>query len=72
MNLMANLIKPEIPLIISDIILKLMAKNPEDRYQTAGAIYIDLVEAKTQEEIDNQQTSIKLGLPNASSPDNLI
>ncbi|MDT9295492.1 MAG: adenylate/guanylate cyclase domain-containing protein [Arthrospira platensis PCC 7345] len=67
-----HLIKPEIPLIISDMILKLMAKNPEDRYQTAWGIYMDLVEAKTQWEIDNQQTSIKLGFPYASSPDNLI
>ncbi|CDM98077.1 PAS domain S-box protein [Limnospira fusiformis KN01] len=66
-----HVIKPEIPLIISDIIMKLMAKNPEDRYQNAWGIYMDLVAAKTQWEIDYQQT-IKLGVPYSNSPYNLI
>ncbi len=34
-------IYPEIPSIISQIILKLMAKNPEDRYQSASGIVND-------------------------------
>jgi len=32
---------PEIPSIISQIVLKLMAKNPEDRYQSASGIVND-------------------------------
>ncbi|MEG4118181.1 AAA family ATPase [Microcoleus sp. N9_B4] len=35
-------IKPEIPLIISKIVRKLMAKNAENRYQTAGGLKHDL------------------------------
>src|SRR4028118_1658912 len=35
-------IKPEIPLILSKIVSKLMAKNAENRYQTAGGIKHDL------------------------------
>ena len=35
-------IKPEIPLIISEIVSKLMAKNAENRYQTALGIKHDL------------------------------
>jgi len=35
-------IKPEIPLILSKIVSKLMAKNAENRYQTAGGIEHDL------------------------------
>src|SRR4028118_1978201 len=35
-------IKPEIPLILSKIVSKLMAKNAENRYQTAGGLKHDL------------------------------
>jgi PAS domain S-box-containing protein len=35
-------IKPEIPLILSQIVSKLMAKNAENRYQTAGGLKHDL------------------------------
>ncbi len=35
-------VKPEIPEIISDIILKLLRKNAEDRYQSAFGLKIDL------------------------------
>ncbi|MEP6524591.1 serine/threonine-protein kinase PknK, partial [Microcoleus vaginatus DQ-U2] len=35
-------IKPEIPLIVSQIVSKLMAKNAENRYQTAGGLKHDL------------------------------
>jgi len=35
-------INPEIPLILSKIVSKLMAKNAENRYQTAGGIEHDL------------------------------
>ncbi len=35
-------IKPELPIILSQIILKLMAKNAEDRYESAYGIQTDL------------------------------
>jgi predicted ATPase/signal transduction histidine kinase len=35
-------LNPEIPPAISDIVLKLMAKNAEDRYQSAGGLKYDL------------------------------
>jgi len=35
-------LNPEIPAPLGDLILKLMAKNPEDRYQTAREIRVDL------------------------------
>ncbi|MEG4178590.1 AAA family ATPase, partial [Microcoleus sp. S13_C3] len=35
-------IEPEIPLIVSQIVSKLMAKNAENRYQTAGGLKHDL------------------------------
>ena len=39
-----SVINPEIPPILSDIVLKLMAKTPEDRYQSAYGIKVDLEE----------------------------
>lgn len=53
-----HLLKPEVPSVLSDIVLKLMAKNPEDRYQRAWGIYVDLVKARTQWHTQNQQLSI--------------
>lgn len=35
-------VNPKISPVLSSIILKLMAKNPEDRYQSAGALGVDL------------------------------
>lgn len=35
-------INPEIPAIVSDIIMKLLAKTPEDRYQSAAGVRADL------------------------------
>src|ERR1700738_153656 len=35
-------INPEIPLAVSDIIMKLISKNAEDRYQSADALQADL------------------------------
>ncbi len=41
-------INPDVPPIISDIVMKLMAKNVEDRYQSAFGIKADLQECKLQ------------------------
>jgi predicted ATPase/GAF domain-containing protein/tRNA A-37 threonylcarbamoyl transferase component Bud32 len=35
-------IDPRIPPVVSDLVMKLLAKNPEDRYQRASAITADL------------------------------
>lgn len=35
-------INPEIPQVLSDIVLKCLAKNPEDRYQSARGVVADL------------------------------
>jgi predicted ATPase/serine phosphatase RsbU (regulator of sigma subunit)/tRNA A-37 threonylcarbamoyl transferase component Bud32 len=35
-------IRPNLPLVLSDLILKLMNKTAEDRYQSARSIYLDL------------------------------
>ncbi|WP_449421023.1 PAS domain S-box protein [Phormidium nigroviride] len=41
-------INPEIPLVISEIVKKLMAKNAEDRYQSALGLKYDLEKCLTQ------------------------
>ncbi|MBC2713845.1 MAG: AAA family ATPase [Desulfobacteraceae bacterium] len=41
-------INPDIPAVISEITLKLMAKNPEDRYQSAYGLLADLKKCREQ------------------------
>jgi predicted ATPase/signal transduction histidine kinase len=41
-------INPEIPLVLSAIVMKLMAKNAEDRYQSALGLKFDLQKCLTQ------------------------
>jgi predicted ATPase len=38
----ANLVNPEIPAVVAQVVAKLMAKNAEDRYQSAQGIQHDL------------------------------
>ncbi|MBP0021737.1 MAG: serine/threonine-protein kinase PknK, partial [Cyanobacteria bacterium SBLK] len=49
--------KPDIPPVISQIVGKLMAKNPEDRYQSTSGLKVDLEEClkqwQTKEQIDS-------------------
>jgi len=47
-------INPDIPLIISDIVMKLIEKNIEIRYQSALGVKVDL--AKCQEQLANKQS----------------
>lgn len=49
-------LNPEIPLTISSIIMKLLAKNAENRYQSATGIIVDLEDCLTQ-----IQTTGKIG-----------
>ncbi len=37
-----NAVNPDIPPVLAKIALKLMAKNPEDRYQSAAGVAVDL------------------------------
>ncbi len=55
-------VNPTIPVMVSNIILKLMAKNPEERYQTALGLRYDLEECRQQWEQKNEITSFSLGL----------
>jgi PAS domain S-box-containing protein len=55
-------INTKIPKAVSDIILKLMAKNAEDRYQSAWGIKADLEICVQQLEEIGQISSIQLGL----------
>jgi PAS domain S-box-containing protein len=55
-----------IPKPISDIILKLMAKNAEDRYQSAWGIKADLEHCADQLEVSGQINPLQLGLQDVS------
>jgi histidine kinase len=43
-----NKLNPDIPKAISDMVMKLLAKNAEDRYQSAGGLKADLQEGLQQ------------------------
>ncbi|MEH2221625.1 AAA family ATPase [Nostoc sp.] len=60
-------INTKIPKPVSDIILKLMAKNAENRYQSAWGIKADLEICAEQLAEIGQISSIKLALQDASS-----
>lgn len=55
-----------IPQPVSDIILRLMAKNAEDRYQSAWGIKADLELCADQLEVSSQIDRIRLGLQDVS------
>ncbi|AHJ27091.1 AAA family ATPase [Nodularia spumigena CS-584] len=57
----ANQINPNIPPILSLIISKLMAKNAEDRYQSAYGLKYDLEKCHQQWEETGNITSFELG-----------
>lgn len=41
-----TLIRPDVPDVVNDIVMKLMAKHPKDRYQTAFGVHVDLQRVK--------------------------
>ncbi|BAZ12040.1 serine/threonine protein kinase with two-component sensor domain [Calothrix sp. NIES-4071] len=60
-------INPDIPIILSEIIAKLMAKNAEDRYQSALGIKYDLEQANLIYQDETQiHKGFKLGQRDAS------
>ncbi len=58
-------IKPEIPEAVSAIILKLLEKNPEDRYSSAEGVLNDLAQVK---EFTRMPGKGKLFIPGKSDP----
>ncbi len=55
-------LNPHIPNMVNAIILKLMAKNPEDRYQTAFGLKYDLAQCQQQWQERKCITDFTLGL----------
>jgi predicted ATPase/signal transduction histidine kinase len=41
-------LNPSVPVVLSAMVLKLLAKMPEDRYQSASALAVDLAEARAR------------------------
>jgi PAS domain S-box-containing protein len=58
---------PETPAALADIILKLLAKTAEERYQTAAGVEYDLTRCLQAWEAIGRIDSIPLGLKDASS-----
>ncbi|HEY9853947.1 MAG TPA: AAA family ATPase [Leptolyngbyaceae cyanobacterium] len=54
-------INPKIPVAISDIVTKLLAKTAEERYQSAWGIQVDLEECLTQLQAKGKVASFTLG-----------
>ncbi len=64
-------INPAIPLPLSNLILKLMAKTAEDRYQSAGGLKHDLEECQRQLAYTGQITAFPLAQQDCSTYLNL-
>ena len=45
-------VRPDVPLVVAQIIHKLLEKRPDDRYQTAFSLSADLLKAKAAWELD--------------------
>ncbi|MEG4626899.1 AAA family ATPase [Microcoleus sp. w1-18aA5] len=59
-------VNPEIPQIVSDIVMKLMGKNAEERYQSAIGIKADLEECLNQLHSNNNISFFSLGCQDIS------
>jgi PAS domain S-box-containing protein len=59
-------INPRIPLVLSDIVMRLMAKNAEDRYQSTHGLRADLEECQRQWKQTGRIESFPLGLQDIS------
>ncbi|WGV28843.1 ATP-binding sensor histidine kinase [Halotia branconii] len=57
----ARYTNPHVPLILSDIVSKLMAKNAEDRYQSAHGLKYDLEVCRNQWQETGNIVAFKLG-----------
>ncbi len=54
-------IKPEIPIVVSDLVLKLLVKNPEKRYQSSWGICADIEECLQQLQNHGEIKTFTLG-----------
>ena len=54
-------LRPDIPMVVTQIVHRLLAKNPDDRYQSAFSLYADLLRAQTILSRD-QATDASFGL----------
>jgi PAS domain S-box-containing protein len=57
---------PEIPAVVSAIVMKLLAKNPEERYQSAGGVVADLRRCLAALEASGRIDPFPLGAHDAS------
>jgi PAS domain S-box-containing protein len=55
------IVNKDVPMMVSDIVVKLLAKTPEWRYQTAEALAADLKEAREQWRRHGQVAHFELG-----------
>ena len=53
--------RPNLPAVLEEIVLRLLAKSPEDRYQTATGLLADLERARTELASSGQITPFSLG-----------
>jgi predicted ATPase/signal transduction histidine kinase len=53
--------RPEVPIIVSDLVQKLLAKDPEHRYQTAAALLHDLKKCQADLKSQGVVSAFKLG-----------
>ncbi len=58
--------RPDLPPVLADIVLKLLAKLPADRYQTARGLRLDLERCRERFESADGLTSFELGAEDVS------
>jgi PAS domain S-box-containing protein len=59
-------VAPALPVVVSDIIMKLLAKVAEDRYQTAGGLQSDLARCLAEWQFSGQVAPFTLGTKDLS------
>ncbi|MEM7535806.1 MAG: AAA family ATPase [Chloroflexota bacterium] len=60
-------INPQIPQVLSDIVMKLLAKNAEERYQSAAGLAADLTTCLAQQKSTGKMTSFALASKDVSA-----
>ncbi|MES9971064.1 MAG: AAA family ATPase [Candidatus Thiodiazotropha sp.] len=60
-------LNPELPIIVSDLVMRLLAKNPEERYQSAYGVWADLTAIQKQLHVTGQIGMIRLAQADYSS-----
>ncbi|MGH8000996.1 MAG: ATP-binding protein, partial [Brasilonema sp.] len=60
-------INPEIPLVISEIVMKMLAKNADDRYQSAWGIKADLEESLLQLRVNGEISNLPIACQDVSN-----